>query len=104
MFFGIFFLWHMPFLRDLIAGLKVSPSPLLACVPIFLPFYIEAGSQELRRMRRRNADTITAHFYICNALRFLDEQLFTVAVHEMWHMLVGLVVGGEIISICIVSR
>lgn len=26
MFFGIFFLWHMPFLRDLIAGLKVSPA------------------------------------------------------------------------------
>jgi hypothetical protein len=32
------------------------------------------------------------------------KQLFTVAVHEMWHMSVGLVVGGEIISICIVSQ
>lgn len=57
-----------------------------------------------------NADIATTpHFlpkliYICIAYVSLTEQLFTVAVHEMWHMLVGLVVGGEIISICIVSR
>lgn len=52
MFFAIFFLWHMPILRDAIAGFK----------------------------------------------------LFTVATHEFFHIIVGMIVGGEVLSICIASR
>lgn len=51
MFFAIFFLWHTPILRDVIAGFK----------------------------------------------------LFTVATHELFHIIVGMIVGGEVLSICIAS-
>jgi hypothetical protein len=79
MFIAILIAWNLPVLRDIIAGLKVRPTDLL-------PFTVLAPPRP---------DHPTPE------LSYADQQLFVVATHELCHLTVGLLCGGQVVSICI---
>lgn len=73
MFLVILIAWNLPILRDFIAGLKVNR-------PLF-------------------PSRFRTHFPF--PPRHQTTQLLTVGIHELFHLAVGLICGGQVVSICI---